>query len=85
MTGSLRKAVFFALVMSLTIIGYQFMIKPANKDLAAAKARVDMKLIKLGEYEKATAAAEGLTRPSLFSRAGFLRRARFMKFSSRLL
>ena len=62
MTGSLRKAVFFALVMSLTIIGYQFMIKPANKDLAAAKARVDMKLIKLGEYEKATAAAEGLTR-----------------------
>lgn len=62
MTGGLRKAVFFALVMGLTVIGYQCMIKPANKDLAEAKARVDMKLIKLGEYEKATAAAEGLAK-----------------------
>ena len=62
MTGGLRKAVFFALVMGLTVIGYQFMIKPANKNLADAKARVDMKLAKLSEYEKATAAAEDLTK-----------------------
>ena len=62
MTGGLRKAVFFALVIGLVIVGYQCMIKPANKNLADAKARVDMKLAKLGEYEKATAAAEDLSK-----------------------
>jgi type IV pilus assembly protein PilO len=62
MTGGLRKAVFFALVIGLTVVGYQYMIKPANTNLAEAKARVDMKLAKLAEYEKATAAAEDLTK-----------------------
>ena len=62
MTGGLRKAVFFALVLGLTVVGYQCMIKPANKNLAEAKSRVDMKIAKLGEYEKATAAAEDLTK-----------------------
>lgn len=62
MTGGLRKAVFFALVLGLIVVGYQCMIKPANKNLAEAKARVDMKLAKLNEYEKATAAAEDLTK-----------------------
>ena len=62
MTGGLRKAVFFALVLGLVVVGYQCMIKPANKNLADAKARVDMKLVKLGEYEKATAATEDITK-----------------------
>lgn len=62
MTGGLRKAVFFALVIGLTVVGYQYMIKPANTNLAEAKARVDVKLAKLAEYEKATAAAEDLTK-----------------------
>ena len=62
MTGGLRKAVFFALVIGLTVVGYQYMIKPANTNLADAKTRVDMKLAKLAEYEKATAAAEDLTK-----------------------
>jgi len=62
MTGGLRKAVFFALVLGLVVVGYQCMIQPANKNLADAKARVDMKLAKLGEYEKATAAAEDITK-----------------------
>ncbi|HLB73349.1 MAG TPA: type 4a pilus biogenesis protein PilO [Sedimentisphaerales bacterium] len=62
MTGGLRKAVFFALILGLTVVGYQCMIKPANRNLAEAKSRVDMKITKLGEYEKATAAAEDLTK-----------------------
>ncbi|MBN2136803.1 MAG: type 4a pilus biogenesis protein PilO [Sedimentisphaerales bacterium] len=62
MTGGLRKTVFFALVVGLVVVGYQCMIVPANKNLADAKARVDMKISKLGEYEKATAAAEDLTK-----------------------
>ena len=62
MTGGLRKAVFFALVLGLAVVGYQCMIKPANKNLAEAKARVDMKLAKLSEYEKATVATENLTK-----------------------
>lgn len=62
MTGDLRKAVFFALVLGLAVVGYECMIKPANKNLADAKARVDTKLSKLAEYEKATAAAEDITK-----------------------
>jgi len=62
MTGGLRKAVFFALVVGITIVGYQYLIKPANKHLAEAKARVDAKMAKLADFEKATAAAEDLTK-----------------------
>jgi type IV pilus assembly protein PilO len=62
MTGGLRKAVFFALVVGVTIVGYQYLIKPANKNLAEAKARVEAKMAKLSDFEKATAAAEDLTK-----------------------
>lgn len=62
MTGGLRKAVFFALVVGITIVGYQYLIMPANKHLAEAKARVDAKMAKLADFEKATAAAEDLTK-----------------------
>jgi type IV pilus assembly protein PilO len=62
MTSGLRKAVFFALLLGVAVVGYQYMIKPANKNLAEAKSRVDAKLAKLAEFEKATAAAEDLTK-----------------------
>lgn len=62
MTGGLRKVVFFALLVGVAVVGYRFMISPANKDLAESKNRVDAKLAKLLEFEKATAAAEDLTK-----------------------
>ena len=62
MNGGFRKAVFFVLLLGVAIAGYRYMIKPANKHLFEAKERVQAKLDKLGEFEKATAAAEGLTK-----------------------
>ena len=62
MNANLRKAVFFTLVLGLIVVGYQCMIKPASKNLAEANTRVDMKFAKIGEYQKATAAAEDLTK-----------------------
>jgi type IV pilus assembly protein PilO len=57
-----RKVVFFVLLLSVTVVGYQYMIKPTNRHLAEAKGRLQTKLAKLAEFEKATAAAEGLSR-----------------------
>jgi type IV pilus assembly protein PilO len=62
MTSGFRKAVFFILLLGVAIIGYQYMIKPANRHLAEAKARVQVKLNKLADFEEATAAAENLTK-----------------------
>ena len=61
MTGGLRKAVFFVLVLGVALIAYRYMIKPANKHLAQARARVQSKLNKLEEFEKATTAAKDLS------------------------
>jgi type IV pilus assembly protein PilO len=62
MTSSFRKAVFFVLLLGLAVVGYRYMIRPANKHLADAKSRVDGKLAKLAELQKATAAAEDLSK-----------------------
>ncbi len=62
MASGFRKAVFFVLLLGVAVVGYQYMIKPANKHLADAKAKVQAKLDKLAEFEKATAAAEDLTK-----------------------
>jgi type IV pilus assembly protein PilO len=62
MTSNFRKAVFFILLVGLAVVGYQYMIKPANKDLAEAKAKVDAKLEQLMKFEEATAAAEDITK-----------------------
>ena len=62
MTSGLRKAVFFVLVLGVAIIGYQFMIRPTNKQLAEVRVRVQMKLAKLSEFEDATKATEGLSK-----------------------
>lgn len=62
MTSGFRKAVFFVLLIGLAVVGYQYMIRPANKHLAEAKQRVDAKLEKLTEFERTTAATEDLTK-----------------------
>ncbi len=62
MTSNFRKAVFFILLVGLAVVGYQYMIKPANKDLADVKAKVDSKLEQLVKFEEATTAAEDLTK-----------------------
>ncbi len=62
MASGFRKAIFFILLLGVAVVGYQYMIKSANKHLADAKAKVQAKLVKLAEFEKATAAAEDLTR-----------------------
>jgi type IV pilus assembly protein PilO len=62
MTGNFRKAVFFILLLGVAVVGYQYMIKPANKHLAETKGRVEAKMAQLAKFEKATAAAEDLTK-----------------------
>jgi type IV pilus assembly protein PilO len=62
MSSALRKAVFFVLLLGVAVVGYRYMIKPANKHLAEAKQRVEGKLAKLAEFEQTTAAAESLTK-----------------------
>jgi type IV pilus assembly protein PilO len=62
MKSGLRKAVFFISLLGVACVAYQYMIKPANKNLAAQNARLQANLVKLSEYEKATVAAEGLSR-----------------------
>lgn len=62
MASGFRKAVFFVLLLSVAVVGYQYMIRPANKHLAEAKARVRTKLDKLAEFEETTAMAEDLTK-----------------------
>jgi type IV pilus assembly protein PilO len=62
MTSGLRKIVFFVLLLGVACVAYQFMIKPANRNLAEMKAKVEEKTSKLAEFEEATAAAEGLNK-----------------------
>ena len=60
MTSTLRKAVFFVLLIGITYFAYVFMIKSANKHLTEQKARVQNKLQKLNEFQKASEATERL-------------------------
>jgi len=62
MTSGLRKAVFFVLLLGVAFIGYQYMIKPANRHLAQAKGRVQAKMAKLAEFEQASSATEDLAK-----------------------
>ena len=62
MTSNFRKVVFFILLVGVACVAYQFMIKPANKHLAEQKARVDEKVARLAEFERATTAAEDLSK-----------------------
>lgn len=62
MTGNFRKAVFFVLLLGVAVVGYQYMIKPANTHLAEVKGRVDTKYAQLAKFQQATAAAEDLSK-----------------------
>ena len=62
MTGNFRKAVFFVLLLGVAAAGYQYMIKPANTNLAEAKGRLESKMAQLANFQKATAAAEDMTK-----------------------
>jgi type IV pilus assembly protein PilO len=62
MTSGLRKIVFFVLLVGVACTAYQFMIKPANKQLADQKAKLQTKMAKLAEFERATTAAESLSK-----------------------
>jgi type IV pilus assembly protein PilO len=55
MTSGLRQAVFFVLLIGVAALGYQGMIKPANRKLAEAKQKLEGKRAKLAEFEQATA------------------------------
>ena len=60
MTGGLRKAAFFILLLGVAYAGHRYMIKPANLHLLEQRRRLQTKLAKLDKFEKATAAAAGL-------------------------
>jgi len=62
MTSGMRKAVLFVLLAGLTYIAYNYMIKPANRDLTAQKARITQNKKTLRELEKATVAADDLSK-----------------------
>jgi len=62
MTSGLRKAVFSALLFGVAIVGYRYMIKPANKHLTDTKGRLETKLVQLSKFGKAATAAEDLTK-----------------------
>ena len=61
MTHGVKKIVFFILLVGLAYVAHTYMIKPANRNLAQEKAKVEQKLAKLAELERATATAENLT------------------------
>jgi type IV pilus assembly protein PilO len=62
MNSNFRKIVFFILLVGLAVVGYQYMIKPANKTLADKQAEVEAKMEQLIKFEEATAAAEDLNK-----------------------
>ena len=62
MPGALRKLIFAVLLIALTYAGYHFMIKPANRELVLSKERVAANLGKLSEFERASGAAEDVSK-----------------------
>lgn len=62
MNSNFRKFVFLILLVGLGVVGYQYMIKPANKILAEKQAKVEAKMEQLIKFEEATAAAEDLNK-----------------------
>jgi len=62
MTSNIRKIIFFVLLIGLSFVAYQKMIKPANEDMNAKKARIEVQLAKLAEFERTAAATEDLNK-----------------------
>ena len=51
MTSGIRKIVFSILLLGVVYVGYQYMIKPANRSLFEKKARTETKLAKLTQLD----------------------------------
>ncbi|MHC4757750.1 MAG: type IV pilus inner membrane component PilO [Planctomycetota bacterium] len=62
MSSSMRKMILFGLLIVVSYIAYRYMIKPANQHLSEQRTRVQGKLNKLEELEKATVAAKDLSK-----------------------
>ena len=62
MIGRYKKFIFLALILGITFLAYRYLIKPANKALAQQQARLQDKVGKLAEFEKASAAARDLNK-----------------------
>ena len=62
MTSGLRQAIFFILLVGVAAIGYQGMIRPANRKLAEAKQKLEGKRAKLADFEEATGNTEDLNK-----------------------
>jgi len=62
MNSSIRKVIFFVFVVGLSFLAYQYMIKPANKELADKRANVERKLSKLREFEEAASKTEDINK-----------------------
>jgi type IV pilus assembly protein PilO len=62
MTSGLRQAIFFILLVSVAAVGYQYMIKPANRKLAEAKQTLEGKRAKLTEFEQAAGKTDDLNK-----------------------
>lgn len=62
MSSGLRKLVFFILIVGMTYASYVYMIKPANRQLAAQQEKVVQKRAKLRELESAPAVLEDINK-----------------------
>lgn len=62
MISGLKKIIFFVLLMGITFIADRYLIRPADHYLAEQKARMQVKLDRLKEFEEATVAVGGLTK-----------------------
>lgn len=62
MSSGMRKVIFIILLVGITCIAYQFMIKPANRNLAEQKSRLNSKLEKLEEFKKVTSTAQNINK-----------------------
>jgi type IV pilus assembly protein PilO len=62
MTGNLRKATFFVLLLTVAYLAYAFMIKPANRSLADQKEQVQQNIKILSELQQAQSTARDLNK-----------------------
>lgn len=60
MNGKFKKAIFYFALIGLTVLSYQFMIRPANKALASQQQRMQTKSEKIAEFDRAVEAAYDL-------------------------
>jgi len=62
MWQSMRKFVFLLLVLGMALVGYRFVISPAQQSLHESQERLKINQMKLAEFEKTTNAALDLAK-----------------------